>query len=67
MAMGVKYFTVYEIQQEGIQWHNLGSSPIDGDNFSTLNAMFMMVVDSLIYSLLAWYIEAVRPGWFSFH
>ncbi|XP_063714501.1 ATP-binding cassette sub-family A member 2-like isoform X3 [Symsagittifera roscoffensis] len=62
MAMGVKYFTIYEIQKEGIQWHNLNSSPSDGDNFSALKAMLMLIVDSVVYAFLAWYIEAIRPG-----
>lgn len=33
-----------------------------GDDFSMMHIIIMMCVDSVIYGLLTWYIEAVFPG-----
>ena len=39
------------------------TSPVYGDEFNVGGAMFMLIVDAVIYGLLTWYIEAVFPGW----
>ena len=32
------------------------------DSFTMLNVFVMMIVDSVIYLLITWYVEAVFPG-----
>lgn len=59
---GCSYIARYEEQAIGLQWSNLNSSPMPDDGFSMLQCMMLMLVDSLIYLILAWYIEAVFPG-----
>ena len=39
-------------------------SPLIGDNLSMAGCMGMMLLDSLVYLILMWYIEAVFPGEF---
>ena len=61
-GLGAKYFAVYEVQGTGVQFGNLGYSPFQNDEFNLMDVVKMMVLDSFIYALLAWYIEAVFPG-----
>ena len=63
-AFGIacRYFARYEEQGIGLQWSNLYSSPVYGDEFSVGGAMYMLILDAFVYGLLTWYIEAVFPG-----
>lgn len=61
-GFGCEYFSQYEEQGVGIQWYNLHSSPVEGDNYSFTTSIIMLYVDALIYAIAAWYIEAVFPG-----
>ena len=56
------YFAFFEQQGTGVQWSNLGDSPVYDDDFSMGKVIFMMYVDAVIYLLLALYIEQVNPG-----
>lgn len=64
MAFGFacSYIARYEQQAVGIQWSNIGSSPIPDDDFSMLKCIIMMLVDAVVYGILTWYLEAVFPG-----
>ncbi|XP_061181755.1 phospholipid-transporting ATPase ABCA1-like [Saccostrea echinata] len=59
---GCSYLARYEEQSIGIQWSNIASSPIVDDDFNMLYCIFMMLLDSVIYGIATWYIEAVFPG-----
>uniref|UniRef100_A0A8D3BI67 P-type phospholipid transporter n=1 Tax=Scophthalmus maximus TaxID=52904 RepID=A0A8D3BI67_SCOMX len=61
-GFGCEYFSQYEEQGVGIQWHNLHSSPLEGDAYSFTMSIVMLYVDAFIYATAAWYIEAVFPG-----
>ncbi|XP_034439364.1 phospholipid-transporting ATPase ABCA1 isoform X2 [Hippoglossus hippoglossus] len=61
-GFGCEYFSQYEEQGVGIQWHNLRSSPVEGDAYSFTISIIMLYVDAFIYAVAAWYIEAVFPG-----
>ncbi|KAI8512473.1 ATP-binding cassette sub- A member 2 [Branchiostoma belcheri] len=61
-GLGAKYFALYEESGTGIQWDNFLQSPVEGDAFNLCRVMVMLVVDSIVYCLLTWYIEAVHPG-----
>ncbi|XP_056234951.1 phospholipid-transporting ATPase ABCA1 isoform X2 [Seriola aureovittata] len=63
-GFGCEYFSQYEEQGVGIQWHNLRSSPVEGDSYSFTISIIMLYVDAFIYATAAWYIEAVFPGEF---
>ncbi|XP_021369630.1 ATP-binding cassette sub-family A member 2-like isoform X2 [Mizuhopecten yessoensis] len=57
-----KYFAFYEEEGVGVQWDNIHLSPVENDEYSLLTSILMMILDSFLYSLLAWYIENVFPG-----
>lgn len=65
-GVGAKYFAFYEEMGVGVRWDNIGISPVEDDQYNLLMVTLMMVLDSLIYAVLVWYIEHVHPGEFNF-
>ncbi|KAL1772572.1 retinal-specific ATP-binding cassette transporter [Sigmodon hispidus] len=61
-AFGTEYLVRFEEQGLGLQWDNIGKSPMEGDEFSFLLSMKMMLLDAALYGLLAWYLDQVFPG-----
>ncbi|XP_021342260.1 ATP-binding cassette sub-family A member 7-like isoform X2 [Mizuhopecten yessoensis] len=61
-GFGCSYIARYEEQAIGIQWYNLAETPTVDDEFNMLFCIIMMLVDSVIYAMFVWYIEAVFPG-----
>lgn len=59
---GCENFSKYEEQGIGIQWHNIGKSPQEGDPYTFIVSLVMMLADAVLYWLLTWYIENVFPG-----
>ena len=49
---------------DGIQWSNLNRGVSPDDDFTVGHVLIMLVVDGVVYALLALYIEAVFPGEF---
>ncbi|XP_010223532.1 PREDICTED: ATP-binding cassette sub-family A member 1-like, partial [Tinamus guttatus] len=45
-GFGCEYFSLYEEQGEGIQWHNLGASPMPGDPYNFATAMALLLLDA---------------------
>ncbi|XP_051713429.2 retinal-specific phospholipid-transporting ATPase ABCA4 isoform X1 [Oryctolagus cuniculus] len=61
-GFGTEYLVRFEEQGLGLQWSNIGNSPMEGDEFSFLLSMKMMLFDAALYGLLAWYLDQVFPG-----
>uniref|UniRef100_A0A8C5Q469 P-type phospholipid transporter n=1 Tax=Leptobrachium leishanense TaxID=445787 RepID=A0A8C5Q469_9ANUR len=61
-GFGTEYLSRYEEQGLGLQWSNIRKSPVEGDEYSFLFSIFMMLFDALVYWTLAWYIDHVFPG-----
>ena len=63
-GFGCAYLAHYEESGEGATWSNIWTSPLmgTGDKYSLAGAIGMLLVDSVLYGLLTWYIEAVFPG-----
>ncbi|XP_008072801.1 retinal-specific ATP-binding cassette transporter [Carlito syrichta] len=61
-GFGTEYLVRFEEQGLGLQWNNIGNSPMEGDEFSFLMSMKMMLLDAALYGLLAWYLDQVLPG-----
>ena len=61
-GLGGKYFAFYEETGDGVQWNNIHISPVEGDRFNLFMVLIMMVFDTFLYAIVAWYIEAVFPG-----
>ncbi|KAM9095061.1 phospholipid-transporting ATPase ABCA7 isoform 2-T2 [Sarcophilus harrisii] len=61
-GFGCEYFSLYEEQGVGIQWHNLGRSPVAGDIYSLALSEALLLLDAGLYAAATWYIEAICPG-----
>ncbi|XP_034020928.1 phospholipid-transporting ATPase ABCA1-like [Thalassophryne amazonica] len=59
---GCENFAKYEEQGIGIQWSNIIRSPEEGERYSFIISIFMMLFDAALYWGLTWYIENVFPG-----
>lgn len=47
---------------EGARWDNFYKPASVDDDFCLLDAMVMLLADTVIHLLITWYIENVRPG-----
>ncbi|KAM6294790.1 LOW QUALITY PROTEIN: phospholipid-transporting ATPase ABCA7 [Aegotheles albertisi] len=61
-GFGCEYFSLYEEQGVGIQWHTMGTSPVPGDSYHFSTAMGLLLLDAVLYGLATWYIEGAFPG-----
>ncbi|XP_072275957.1 retinal-specific phospholipid-transporting ATPase ABCA4 isoform X2 [Pyxicephalus adspersus] len=61
-GFGTEYLSRYEEQGLGLQFGNIRKSPVEGDEYSFLFSIFMMLFDALVYWTFAWYIDHVFPG-----
>ncbi|XP_075306746.1 phospholipid-transporting ATPase ABCA1 [Odontesthes bonariensis] len=59
---GCENLSKYEEQGVGIQWHNIGTSPEEGERYTFILSIIMMLVDATLYWVFTWYIENVFPG-----
>eukprot|EP00069_Balaena_mysticetus_P020177 bmy_02721T0 len=59
MALGGRLISTYETKGTGIQWRNMGSI---GGEFNFTQVLLMLLLDSLLYGLVACYVESVFPG-----
>ncbi|XP_035035732.2 phospholipid-transporting ATPase ABCA3 [Hippoglossus stenolepis] len=62
MAMGAQLIGIFEGKGTGIQWSNLFDPVTVDDDFSMAQVMALLLFDSVLYGLVAWYMEAVFPG-----
>ena len=47
-----------------MQWSTVDQPASVDDDFTLLQVMMMMLLDTVLYMVLAWYVEAVWPGEF---
>ncbi|OWK12873.1 ABCA12, partial [Cervus elaphus hippelaphus] len=57
-----QYIARYEEQGIGLQWENMYSSPVQDDTTSFGWLCCLILADSFIYFLIAWYVRNVFPG-----
>ncbi|KAM4697953.1 phospholipid-transporting ATPase ABCA3 [Rhinophrynus dorsalis] len=62
MAMGAQLIGMFEGKGTGAQWSNLFTPVSVDDNFSMAQVLQMLLFDSVLYSLIGWYVESVMPG-----
>lgn len=62
MALGVNTILVYEGTGDGAQWTNFYKPGTIDDNFSLLDSMTMLLVDTVTYMIIAWYVDTINPG-----
>ncbi|XP_067462482.1 retinal-specific phospholipid-transporting ATPase ABCA4-like isoform X2 [Thunnus thynnus] len=61
-GFGTEYLSRYEEQGLGLQWDNIQTSPLEKDSYSFLTSILMMIIDAVLYAVLAWYLDNVFPG-----
>ncbi|XP_055359678.1 retinal-specific phospholipid-transporting ATPase ABCA4-like isoform X2 [Betta splendens] len=61
-GFGTEYLSRYEEQGLGLQWDNIGTSPLEKDSYSFLTSVLMMAFDGVLYAALTWYLDNVFPG-----
>uniref|UniRef100_A0A6Q2ZBC5 ABC transporter domain-containing protein n=1 Tax=Esox lucius TaxID=8010 RepID=A0A6Q2ZBC5_ESOLU len=54
--------SVFFSRGTGIQWCNLFEPVTVDDDFSLAQVLGLLLLDALLYGLVAWYVEAVFPG-----
>ncbi|XP_008843584.1 ATP-binding cassette sub-family A member 3 isoform X3 [Nannospalax galili] len=64
MAMGAQLIGKFEAKGTGIQWRDLLNPVNVDDDFCFGQVLGMLLLDSVLYSLVTWYVEAVFPGQF---
>ncbi|CAI8011248.1 ATP-binding cassette sub-family A member 3 [Geodia barretti] len=58
----LRVISILEQSQLGLQWDNV-SEPLSIDNPLNMGAVFgMLIFDILLYMIIAWYVDAVKPG-----
>eukprot|EP00058_Branchiostoma_floridae_P010060 XP_002595548.1 hypothetical protein BRAFLDRAFT_117471 [Branchiostoma floridae] len=62
MAMGGQVIGMFEGTGAGVQWSTINTGVSVDDNFTMLHVFMMLILDSVLYCMVAWYIEAVFPG-----
>ncbi|XP_057202451.1 phospholipid-transporting ATPase ABCA3 [Triplophysa rosa] len=62
MAMGTQLIGMFEGKGTGIQWSNMFESVTVDDDFSLAQVLGLLLLDAVMYGLVAWYVEAVFPG-----
>lgn len=61
-GLGARYFALYEIGGVGVHWDNLFRSPVEHDDLSLCYLWIILLVDTVIYAIIVWYVENVYPG-----
>lgn len=62
MAYGLQLITMWETTEEGAQFSNIWKTVSPDDDLMLGQIMMMLIVDGIIYLLVALYVEAVFPG-----
>ncbi|XP_076823215.1 phospholipid-transporting ATPase ABCA3-like isoform X1 [Clavelina lepadiformis] len=62
MACGCQLIGQFEGKGTGIQWNNIAKGVTIDGSFTLLDVMGMLVLDAVVYMLLAVYIEGIWPG-----
>ncbi|XP_020657095.3 phospholipid-transporting ATPase ABCA1 [Pogona vitticeps] len=62
LGYGCEYVSLLEEQGIGVQWENVFESPKEENDFNLIASTSMMLLDTLLYGIMTWYIESVFPG-----
>lgn len=62
MAIGVRTAVRHEGAGYGLQWSNLFSPVSEDETFTVGYSMIMLLVDAILYLLIALYVEKILPG-----
>ena len=60
MGLGINAIALLEVREEGAQWNNFYRDISLDDDFSLGHVFLMLIVDSIVYMLIAWLVDYVR-------
>jgi len=58
----VFYALLYVVLGTGLQWSNIDTLSNFDDNFTMLDTLKILALDIVLFSLIAWYFDALFPG-----
>ncbi|XP_073229976.1 phospholipid-transporting ATPase ABCA3-like [Porites lutea] len=63
-CLGIATYIIarFESNEVGLTWDKVSASPTPEDDFSFSMVLGMLIIQSIIYGIIAWYVEAVFPG-----
>eukprot|EP00043_Microstomoeca_roanoka_P013498 m.132210 g.132210 ORF g.132210 m.132210 type:complete len:1829 (+) comp15771_c0_seq2:231-5717(+) len=64
VGIGAYVLAHFESSGEGLSFSNLSDGPTEKDSFSMADVFGMLILDTVLYLLLTWYITNVMPGEF---
>lgn len=64
MGIGSLILSMWESEHVGLQWWNLFEAASPDDNLSFFHVLLMFLVNSVVYFMIALYIQNVFPGEF---
>ena len=62
MSLGCVQYAAYESRGTGLRWDNFNEPFNASDPFTMAHVMTMLAVDCVLYILITWYVDNVRPG-----
>jgi len=62
LGIATRIIAKFESLEVGLTWSRVGRSPAPDDDFSFAYVLGMFIVQSIIYGIITWYVEAVFPG-----
>lgn len=62
LGLGLNVILRYEAEQEGIQWGNVFTPMNSNVSFHLGHVITMLIVDALLYLVVALYVEKIKPG-----
>ena len=54
MGLGINVISTLEIREEGVTWGNAADPVSADDDFNITIVFLMLIIDSIIYMLIAW-------------
>lgn len=62
LGLGCQLTSMFEGVGSGIQWRLLFQGVSPDDRFTLAHVFGMLILDTVVFAILTWYIEAVWPG-----
>ena len=63
MGLGINTISLLEIREEGVLWSNFYKEISLDDDFNLGYVFLMLIIDSIIYMLIAWYVILFHTSW----
>jgi ATP-binding cassette subfamily A (ABC1) protein 3 len=62
MSLGLQVMFTAELAGPGVQWDTISTLPSTDENLHLGHVCIMLAIDILLYMIIAWYIDGIKPG-----